>query len=266
MKKDLLKVYSVLSMAAMLLLTGCATERPSDLTMDELEIKMAQAMDPDGSYRRANSYFQRQNVEEKGFWSTDRQMVEVKFQRPDKFKFSYYEKNKIASEILSKDNRAWMIDYQKGTVTELAGDAMEKIKLMLALGHPDTDYDKIFDKVALSLVELEDGREYYKMVCQPRIQDSHPIIIYVDKLESLPKRMILKVKTPNGTVNSTSNIEKYDFFNNLKLPVLTRVEDGSREYTTRVVGYQLDAKFNADAFELPKFDPVLMEVEKQKKR
>lgn len=257
----------LLASAAMVLLSGCATERPADITLDELEKKMAQAMDPAREYRRAGSYFQRQNIEEETFWGNKKyQLVDVKFQRPDKFKFSYYEKNQPITEILSVGGRAWLINHKKHLVTELDGKTMEKFKVMLALSHPDTDYDKLFRKVDMTLTTLSDDREYYKLVCHPFIKESQPIIIYVDKAESLPKRLHLTVKTPDGVVKSVSTIEEYQKFGSIKAAALTRVDEEIREYTTRVVGYQLNAPFSEDEFKIPEFDPVLIEMERQKKR
>ncbi len=247
-----------------LLLAGCAVkEMPSDITLDELEVRMSQAMDPAGDYRKALSYFQRQNIEEDGFFGKKHQLVEVRFQRPDKFKFSFFAKNRIVTELLSVGGKAWMIDYQEGTVTELTGEALEKFKIMLALGHPDTDYDRLFASVQLSLVE-EDDHVFYKLVCQPKLTGANPIVIYVDQTSSLPRRIALKINTPQGTVESTSEIEQYQAFNTINVPAVTRVSEGSRDYLTRVVGYQLNAPFNAEEFQLPVFDRVLLEVQKYK--
>ena len=247
-------------------LTGCgAVERPSDITLDELEVKMAQAMDPAGDYRKASAYFQRQNIEEEGLFSTSYQLVELKFQRPDKFKFSYYEKNMPVTEILSIGNNAWLINYKNYTVTPLTGTDLDKVKVMLALGHPDTDYDKLFSKVDIFLTRLE-NKECYKLVCQPTIEHSNPIVIYVDKEKFLPVRMELVIKTDEGEVEAISRIEKYQDFGSVKVPALTKVQEGWKEYLTRVVGYQLNAHFREDEFTLPKFDRVLLEYRKRQKR
>jgi outer membrane lipoprotein-sorting protein len=251
------------STAVTLLMTGCISEMPSDITLDELEQKMAQAMDPQREYRKARAYFQRQNITETALFGTKLQLVEVKFQRPDKFKLSYYDdRNRIASEVLSKDGKAWLIDYKKGKIIPIEGQTLEKFKVMLALGHPDTDFDKIFSDVKLSLHRRINGNLYYKLVCQPRIAGSYPIIIYIDKQTMLPESMELKVKTAGRTVESTCNIVEYRKFGTLTLPALTEVEDGIREYTNRVVDYQLNSGFSGNEFKLPVFDPVVIESNK----
>ena len=260
----MLKVICLaVSTAAGMLLTGCVSDMPSDITLDELEQKMAQAMDPKRDYRTARAYFQRQNISEEGLFSTKLQLVEVKFQRPDKFKLSYYnDKNRIVSEVLCKDGKAWMIDHLQGKITPIEGQALEKFRIMLELGHPDTDFDKIFSDVKLSLTKRMNGKFYYKLVCQPKIPGAHPIIIYIDKQTMLPERMELKVKTAAGTIESTCNIVEYRKFGNLTLPSLTDVEDGVREYTNRVVDYQLNSGFSGNEFNLPVFDPVVIESNK----
>ncbi len=247
-------------------LTGCAApEMTSDITLDELEEKMAQAMDPAGEYRNASAYFQRQNIEEEGLFSTNYQLVELKFQRPDKFKFSYFEKNMPVTEILSTDNKAWLINYKDYTITPLTGTNLDKVKVMLALGHPETNYDKLFSKVDLFLTRL-DNKDCYKLVCQPTIERSNPIVIYVDKEKFLPVRMELTIKTADGEIRAISRIEKYQNFGQVKIPALIRVEEGWKEYLTRVVGYRLNAHFRKDEFELPAFDPVMLEFQKRQKR
>jgi len=267
MKKNFFKSLNIFfTAAAVLLFSGCVSEQPSDITLDELEQKMAQAIDPTGEYKKASTYFQRQNIKEEGFFSDKHQLVEVKFQRPDKFKFSYYEKNKVATEIISVGGRAWAVDYNNAKLIEIQGEALEKFKVMLALGHPDTDYAELFAQVDMTLTTLEDDRQYYKLVCHPKLPGSNPIVIYVDKITSLPKRMELAVKTVNGTVESVSDIVEYRPFGKINVASLTNVTEGSREYTTRVVDYQLNAHFSDKEFDLPTFDLVLWESYKQQNR
>lgn len=258
-----MKLYNciIAFFAALLMLfaSGCIScEQPADITLDELELKMARAMDPQQEYRNARSYFQRQNITEEKLFRTDHQLVEVRFQRPDKFKLSYYDKNKIATEVLIVGGQAWLINYNSGKIIEAEGQVLERFKLMLELGHPDTDYDKLFARVDLSQVKLDD-RWCYKMVCHPKLPDANAIIIYVDKITSLPRRMDLAVKTASGTIESVCNIAEYRKFGSVTLPALTTVTENSREYSTRIIDYQLNAVFTSNEFVLPSFDPVVME-------
>ena len=167
---------------------------------------------------------------------------------------------------MSVGKQAWLISYQDGTVTPIRGLALEKIKVMLAMGHPDTDYDRLFSKTDLTITELDDGKPYYKLVCYPALENSNPIVVYIDKLTMLPKRMELKIKTVNGDLETVSEIVEYKKFGNIKLPALTHTRENSREYTTRVVAYQLNAPFEPDDFKLPEFDPVLIESQKRQRR
>ena len=78
--------------------------------------------------------------------------------------------------------------------------------------------------------------------------------------------MELTIKHPDGDIESVSTIVEYLQFGNVKLPTLTQVTEGAREYTTRVVGYQINAHFAPEVFQKPKFDPVLVEMQKQRSR
>ena len=248
-----------------LLLAGCASDRPSDVTLDELEARMTHAMDPAGKYRNAYSYLQRQNIEEKHFFSTESHTVEVRFQRPDKFRITVFAENTPQSAIVSKGGKAWTIDYVNGIITELAGKELAKVKTMLALGDPANDYDKLFKKVDLSITELpDDPAEYYKLVCYTYLSDQWPITIYVDRAQALPKRMELDFMVGETQVHYQNDIVEYQNFDSVKIPSLSRITENDREYTSRVVGYLLNPKFKDDEFDVPEFDPVLMEVKRQR--
>lgn len=247
---------------------GCETpELPSDISMDTLEDRMAQVMDPQREYRNAHSYIQRQNIEEKGLFSSKMNVVEVRFQRPDRFKVTVYDENEPQSGILSRDGRAWSIDYRNGIITELFGNELAKTRVMLALGHPDNDYDKLFRKIDMSLVTIDDdGKDLlcYKLVCSSGLPGSTPFIIYVNRALSLPKRIELEFELNGRTVHYVNNIVEYQNFGGVRVPTLSRITDGDREYTSRVVGYLLNPKFRDNEFQVPEFDPVLMEMKRQR--
>ena len=77
--------------------------------------------------------------------------------------------------------------------------------------------------------------------------------------------MELTIKTADGEKTAISRIEKYQDFEQVKVPSLTKVEEGWKEYLTRVVDYQLNAHFKDSEFRLPEFDPVLLESRKRQK-
>ena len=253
----------------MMLFSGCGStpELPSDITLDALEERMAQAMDPERKYRDAASYFQRQNIEEKGFFSSRRNLVEVRFQRPDRFKLVVYDENQPLSGIISRDGKAWSIDYVNGVITELTGNELAKARVMLALGHPDNDYDKLFEKVDMSVVTLNDGDqdlECYKLVCSSGLPGSSPFTIYINRALALPKRIEIDFTLGDRQIHYVNDIQEYQNFAGVRIPTLSKISDGDREYTSRVVGYMLNPKFRADEFDVPQFDPVLMEMKRQR--
>lgn len=253
---------------ALLAVFGCAApELPSDISMDTLEDRMTQVMDPKREYRNAHSYIQRQNIEEKGFFSSKMNIIEVRFQRPDRFKVTVYDENEPQSGILSRDGRAWAIDYENGIITELVGNELAKTKVMLALGHPDNDYDKLFSKIDMSIVTIEDDDkevECYKLVCSSGLPGAKPFIVYVNRALSLPKRIEFDFELDGREFHYQSDIVEYQNFGGVRVPTLSRVTEGDREYTSRVVGYMLNPKFRDNEFQIPEFDPVLMEIKRQR--
>ena len=93
--------------AALLALCGCSslpreTLSPSDLTVEELEQRMAKATDPEGHYAKAQSFVMRQELTTKRFLDSPLiQMVETKYMRPDCFKITTYDDNKPSLAIIS---------------------------------------------------------------------------------------------------------------------------------------------------------------------
>ena len=258
----------VIGAAILLAVCGCAVpELPSDISVDTLEDRMAQVMDPQREYRKAHSYLQRQNVEEKGFFSSKLNMVEVRFQRPDRFKVTVYDENEPRSGILSRDGRAWTIDYENGIITELTGNALAKTKVMLALGHPDNDYDKLFSKIDMSITTIEEDDkdlECYKLVCSSGLPGAKPFVVYVSRALSLPKRIEVDFELDGREVHYENDIVEYQNYGGVRVPSLSRITEGDREYTSRVVSYLLNPKFRDNEFQVPEFDPVLMEMKRQR--
>lgn len=262
------RAVPALAGAVLLTVCGCTVpEQPSDISMDTLEDRMTQIMDPQREYRNAHSYIQRQNIEEKGFFSSKLNTIEVRFQRPDRFKVTVYDESEPRSGILSRDGRAWAIDYVNGIITELVGNELAKTKVMLALGHPDNDYDKLFSKIDMSIVTLDDGDKEvtcYKLVCSSGLPGAKPFTVYVNRALSLPKRIEFDFELDGREVHYVNDILEYQNFGGVRVPSLSRVTEGDREYTSRVVGYLLNPKFRDNEFQVPEFDPVLMEIKRQR--
>lgn len=262
------RALPALAGTALLAVCGCAApELPSDISVDTLEDRMAQAMDPQREYRNAHSYIQRQNIEEKGFFSSKLNMVEVRFQRPDRFKVTVYDENEPQSGILSRDGRAWAIDYANGIITELVGNELAKTKVMLALGHPDNDYDKLFNTIDMSIVTIDNNGkdlECYKLVCTSGLPGAKPFVVYVSRALSLLKRIEFDFELDGREIHYVNDIVEYQNYGGVRVPTLSRITEGDREYTSRVVGYLLNPKFRDNEFQVPEFDPVLMEMKRQR--
>ena len=125
-----MKIFYALSVLAALLLCGCSslpkeTLSPSDLTVEELEERMAKATDPEGYYAKAQSFVMRQELKTKRFLDEPLvQMVETKFMRPDFFKITTYDDNRPTIEIISNGANSWVADYNAEKIRVLDADAL----------------------------------------------------------------------------------------------------------------------------------------------
>ena len=119
----------------LLLAGGCSSFNEeisaADISIDELEKRMQQAMDPNGRFARAKSYVMRQQVTTDRSWMElpEVQMVEVKFRAPDQFKLTTYTDNEAETVLIASGKEGWMADMKRKKLTRLDDKALQRITL-----------------------------------------------------------------------------------------------------------------------------------------
>jgi hypothetical protein len=234
------------------LISGCQVlsgpeEHPANISLAILESKMHKAMDPDGLYRQSKSYVQKQMLMvEKGWEDEKSYIVEVKYKRPDKLKMTTLEDNHPKTSIIFNGKNAWIVYYDDKKRVLLQGEQLEKMKVVFALGRPDSTYQDIFKEVKLFETEL-DEQPYYKLICQSKFKDIPPFIVYVGMNNFLTKRIEIPPKV-------TSVIDRYGIYDGVIIPERTTeiVDDSKKHY--EIIMYKLNVDIHDEEFFPPIFE------------
>ncbi len=121
--------YTAMAAFVSFLSAGCAGNAefvPATISLDELETRQKEASDPLGRYASAKSSVLRQEIEIKNEWPDPPsvQMVEVKYQAPDKFRLTTFEENQPVSAVIINGAQGWVAQYADRSVTPLDAHQM----------------------------------------------------------------------------------------------------------------------------------------------
>ncbi|MDD5698733.1 MAG: hypothetical protein PHH77_08980 [Victivallaceae bacterium] len=221
-------------------------ETPADITLAVLQEKMQRAMDPDRRYRESKSYVQKQMLMVKKDWESEKAyIVEIKFKRPDKLKMVTLQDNAPFNAIIFNGKNAWIVDYRNKQRTLVSGEQLEKMKVLFALGRPDSTYEQVFKQVRITETEL-DEQPYYKLTCTSRFKDQPPYVVYVGKNNFLTKRIDIPPKV-------SSTIDQYGLYDGVIIPErTTEVMSGSKKQYELIM-YKLDVNIADNEFFPPIF-------------
>lgn len=249
--KSLLYLLPVWIGTAVVLLTGagCVTleeeydERPSDITLEQLEKRMLKARDPNGVFLKASSYLQKQVVTDTK--TGEQQICEVRYKAPDRLSMLMRKDNQPDSAIIVNGNSAWQVNYPARTVRPIVGTGLHRLKTMQRLGDPDDSYQDLFRKVDLTLCRIGES-EYYKMVCHPKIRDGYKLFLYVGRDSYLLNR----IRIP--ALGVETRVDRYALYEGVMVPEET-VSEHSR---SRVFYNRLNLELDEQDFLPPVFAPA----------
>lgn len=233
-------------MAALFGVTGCSSleteydERPSDITLDELEKRMLKARDPNGVFLKAKSYLQKQIVTDTH--TGEQQICEVRYLAPDRLNMLMRKDNQPDSAIILNGDSAWKVNYAERTVTPIVGLGLQQLKTMQRLGDPDDSYQDLFKKVDLTICRLGD-QEYYKMVCMPKVKGGAELILYVGRDSYLLNR----IRFPE--IGRETRVDRYALYEG----VMIAEETVSADHTSRVIYNRLNLDMDERDFLPPVF-------------
>lgn len=248
-----MKIVYALSVLAALLLCGCSslpkeTLSPSDLTVAELEERMAKATDPEGYYAKAQSFVMRQELKTKRFLDEPLvQMVETKFMRPDFFKITTYDDNRPTIAIISNGANSWVADYNAEKIRVLDADALRQIKRLGEITRPGSRLSQIFPDIKVSKCRIGDEL-YYKLSCPN--EKGLSLNIYVDADTYQTERITI---AEGGSVTYDSSLKGYGLYEGVRIPEETAVTAAGVENTSHVIYYKLNPVIDPAEFRPPVF-------------
>lgn len=247
----------VFGLAVLLAVSGCVSTQDvlseSDLTLTELEKKINQATDSDGLFAASNSYIMRQEVAEKHLLDDDEvQMVEVKFERPDRFALTTYKDNQIATVFCTDGKSGWVADYGSRKTLRLDENALRRMQMLASLGRPNSGgYSAIFKKVEVHRCSNQDGK-FYRIDCYGLDQE-HPVYFYVDAEKYLLRKVKMTVVVGGNSFDYENHILDYERRNGVLIPMKTRIKQLGAIQESKVIHYQLNPVIPASDFQPPVF-------------
>lgn len=252
-------LYAIFS-AVLILLCGCVSDETltvADITIGELESKMEQAMDPDGAFRKANSYVQREMLKVEGLFADSIYQIDLKYKKPHFFKLTTLEKNEPVSAVIFNAGSAWKVDYVGKHVHEITGSDLVRINVLHKLTTPTEKYSKLFDNITVYNCTIkDDNTQYYKIVCNPQNKEN-TISIYVNAEDFLPRRinadLSLVIESKKVEFEYDSFIDAYETMDNVVIPQKSTAVSSGIESTTTVFDYKLNVDIPDSEFLPPVF-------------
>ena len=248
MKKHIF--YGLFAALCALLFCGCAS-------FETLEEKMDKAMDPNGAFRKADSYIQREMLKIEGIFVDSIYQIDLKYKKPHFFKLTTLENNQPVSAVIFNAGSAWQVDYNEKKVSEITGTDLLRVNMLYKLTSPAEKYSRLFKTIEVFRSKIKDDpAEYYKIVCGS-VKDGNVINIYVDAKDFLPRRIIsdltLVIKSRKQQFESDCNIESYELMDNVMIPQKSASVSNGIESSSTVFDYKLNADIPDSEFLPPIF-------------
>jgi outer membrane lipoprotein-sorting protein len=253
-----MKLLPVVPLLAVLaFVSGCAETfreelSKSDITVEQLEGRMRQAMDPTGRFAGAKTYVMRQQITTEQGWMDPPliQMVEIKFRRPDQFKLTTYTDNDPETAIIANGKSGWMVDLKNKKSAPLDGVALRRVLGMVRLTDPGNRFEDVFPKVDIDR-SIVDGEPFYRLTC--RGEDGVPVYIYVGAKDNLNRRVRMKISVNGTLLDYDSQMLAYSMYEGVMIPDESVVRQGGTGQKTKVVYYKLDVPLEDSEFRPPLF-------------
>lgn len=253
-------ICGILLTFSLFVFCGCTsfeTLEKSDLTIVELEKKMEKSMDPEGAFRKANSYVQREMLKIEGFFGDSIYQIDLKYKKPHFFKLTTLENNQPVTAVIYNSGSAWQVDYNEKQVTEITGTDLLRLNMLYKLTSPTEKYSKLFKSVKVFRCKLaNDPADYYKIVCGT-VQSGNVINIYVNAKDFLPRRidadLTLIIKSKKQEYSSDCIIEAYESMDNVMIPQKSSSVSNGIESTSTVFDYKLNVNIPDSEFLPPIF-------------
>ena len=249
-----MRLFLMLCFAVSLLLAGGCSSfseeiSAADISVDELEKRMQQAMDPNGRFARAKSYVMRQQVTTDRSWMElpEVQMVEVKFRAPDQFKLTTYTDNEPEQMIIVSGSEGWFVNMDSKKVDR---QKLESVLMLARLTNPGTPLKKVFKKISIDRSRIGE-EDFYRLTCSR--EKNTPIYIYVGCKDFFSRRLRMTMGVTGSRINYDSRMLNYSMYEGVMIPDESIVQQGSIEQKSKVIYYKLDVELSDKEFRVPLF-------------
>ncbi len=241
---------------AALLAAGCSSIQnvtPSDLTVAELEAKQMRAVDPGKRISTIKTSVLRQEIKTSNGWMEPEtiEMVEIKYQAPDKMSWTTFDENQPISGWIINGDEAWMIDYENKNFSNISSDKLADMKFMQKLVKPDTRMSEIFEQITVDRCTI-DEEPLYRLTCVN--PGKNPFYFYLSATDYLPRRIISDFNIKDGgTIHYDSQILRYQMREGLLLADETVIEQDGLTQKGKVLYYKVNPKLEEKDFRPPMF-------------
>ena len=254
----LVKYFKVISVFCLVLLVcGCSNVclLENDITLEELESRMEQAMDPKGFFADSKSYYQSQSLKYEGVFSDDLYEIQIRYLKPHFLKVTTLKFNQLQGAFIFNGSAAWSVDYRKKTVKNLSGIELIRIKALYDMLSPGSRYHKLFKNVELHKVK-RDNKIYYRLTCTPN-DERNKLVVYVNAdnylKELIEYDFIVTIEGKERKIKSTNEIEAYDTVNGVLYPLEMKGLTNGVESETVVSDYRFNIELDESEFQTPIF-------------
>jgi len=248
----------------MLAAAGCSSliepeKLPCDISVEELQTRMSNAMDPNGTYRNAESYVQQVLVKISTWYSDAMMKMDIRYLAPGSVRFDYYVDNKPVQTLICRSQAGFYLDYDKKVARRISGEEYRKILRLMKFAQPDASYSTTFEAIELNECEI-DGKMYYWMRCWfDADRSGYPYDVFVDKEDYFVRR--IQFHTPQ-TGDYSAEIQTYAKCDDVTIPdVFIASWDGYSE-TCDLNIYKLNVPIKPSMFDVPA-DFTIVEAEEE---
>lgn len=253
MKKFL---FAVICTAAAFIFCGCAPDmilRNSDLTVKELEKKMAQALDPAGRFAKAERFLQRFEVKTHTGWMEppQEQFMEVKFARPGNFKITTSDDKGLHHGYIFNEAGGYMINYRAKSVKPLDKEMLSHLRTMREIADPVMELDSVFNHIEIKKGTLDD-KDFYLLRCR-KTPNGAPLELFISARDYRLRSLTGKIKIGSATLDYRSTVVNYALNEGIMVADLTKSVTNGIKTESKLSGFKLNPYFSPDEFKIPVF-------------
>lgn len=225
-------------------------QEPSDITVQELIVKMNRATDPKGAYRDSKSYIMKQALSTIKSGTKDMYSTEVKFKAPNKMRTTTFRDNRPTVADIYNNGAAWKVDCITGKSTKVSGMGLSLVEIFTQMANPALDATKIFKKVTLDM-STDKGAKTYRLICDPCKDGIAPYVFYIDGKTFLTTRFETIMYAGGEEYLYVSIPTAYEKFGDIRIPSASTVEIMDVTNISRVTEFEINVDISDSEFMPP---------------